>query len=118
MARRLLQRSLCGLDSSSEHLVLQASPTDFLTPISKIFPADSDVDFKQKVRNHLLTELGNLDWAAMLASKRLIKAGLDAKNSFDATNLRESFSQADRFASGIPEVRFAQIARKEIRHKL
>ncbi|KZS99290.1 ClpP/crotonase [Sistotremastrum niveocremeum HHB9708] len=86
--------------------------------LNKIIPAESDVDFKEKVRKHLLCELENLDWTAMLASKRLIKEGLDAKNSFDATNLRESYSQADRFASGIPSARFAQIARKELRHKL
>jgi peroxisomal 3,2-trans-enoyl-CoA isomerase len=50
--------------------------------------------------------------------KRLIKAGLHEKNNPDAVNLRESYQQADRFASGIPDERFGKISRKELRHKL
>lgn len=54
----------------------------------------------------------------MLAVKQLIQYGVNEKNSKDGTNLRESYAQGARFASGVPGDRFAKLARKEIRHKL
>ena len=48
----------------------------------------------------------------------MIQFGINEKNSKDAANLRESYAQAERFASGEPAERFGKIARKEIRHKL
>lgn len=54
----------------------------------------------------------------MLRVKQLIKTGLNENNSFDAVNMRESYAQAERIASGIPTQRFGMIARKELKHKL
>ena len=59
-----------------------------------------------------------MDLFAVLGVKRLIKAGLNDQHNLDAVNLRESYAQAERFASGIPGERFARIARKELKHKL
>jgi peroxisomal 3,2-trans-enoyl-CoA isomerase len=66
----------------------------------------------------LLDELEGLEPTAILATKTLLRAGLNEKNNPDAVNLRESYAQAERFASGIPGVRFGMVARKEIKHKL
>ena len=66
----------------------------------------------------LLSELQGLDPTALLVVKKLLKAGLADKNDPDAVNLRESYAQAERFASGIPGERFRKIAAKEIKHKL
>ena len=85
---------------------------------STIFPATTDTEFHSLVRNHVLSELDNLDPTAILASKRLLQNALRERNDPDAINLRESYSQAQRFASGIPSERFQKIANKEIRHKL
>jgi len=86
--------------------------------INKIFPPGSVESFHKAVRNHILEELDGLDPAALLVTKGLIRVGLNEKNNPDAVNLRESYAQAARFASGIPIDRFAKIARKEIKHKL
>jgi len=90
--------------------------------------------FHKEVQNLLRSELEGLESTAVLATKRLIKAGLNDSNDFDTVNLRESYgkyevalgsdnnnffaAQAERFASGIPFTQFARIAKKEIRHKL
>lgn len=47
-------------------------------------------------------ELEGLDPTALLAVKRLIRAGLYEKNNPDAVNMRESYEQAARIASGVP----------------
>ncbi|KXN82073.1 Enoyl-CoA delta isomerase 2, mitochondrial [Leucoagaricus sp. SymC.cos] len=86
--------------------------------VNKIFPQQPVESFHKEVWNLLKAELENLDPTAVLTTKKLIKAGLNDKNDFDAINLRESYAQAERFASGIPFVQFARIANKEIRHKL
>ena len=65
-----------------------------------------------------MSELDGLDPSALLGVKKLIKAGLNDQHNLDAVNLRESYAQAERFASGIPGDRFGQIARKELKHKL
>ncbi|KAJ4469487.1 ClpP/crotonase-like domain-containing protein [Lentinula edodes] len=86
--------------------------------INEIFSSKSTEEFHADVRAHLQQQLEGLDPAAVLAVKKLLRAGLNEKNDPNAVNLRESYAQAERFASGIPEQRFGQIARKEIRHKL
>lgn len=70
------------------------------------------------MRKHLEEQLEGLDPAAVLKIRELIQYGINEKNSKDGTNLRESYAQAERFASGVPERRFKQIANKEIKHKL
>ncbi|KAJ3573972.1 hypothetical protein NP233_g2090 [Leucocoprinus birnbaumii] len=89
--------------------------------INKIFPQQSVESFHKEIRNLLKAELEGLDQTAVLTAKKLIKAGMNDKNDFDAVNLRESYGeqpQAERFASGVPFTQFARIAKKEIRHKL
>ncbi|KDQ60874.1 hypothetical protein JAAARDRAFT_31873 [Jaapia argillacea MUCL 33604] len=86
--------------------------------VNEIFQAQSVESFHSAVRTKLLDELAGLDPTALLAVKKLLKEGLKDKSDPDAVNLRESYEQAERFASGIPTERFALIARKEIRHKL
>lgn len=70
------------------------------------------------MRTHIQQELKGLDHSACLEVKQLIKAGLSENNDLDAVNLRESYAQSARIASGVPRQRFAQVARKEIKHKL
>ncbi|KAJ3998215.1 ClpP/crotonase-like domain-containing protein [Lentinula boryana] len=86
--------------------------------INEIFPSKSAEEFHADVLAHLKQQLEGLDPAAVLAVKKLLRAGLNEKNDPNAVNLRESYAQAERFASGVPERQFGRIARKEIRHKL
>lgn len=85
---------------------------------SKIFPEQPAESFHAAVRAHIQQELKGLDHSACLGVKQLIKAGLSESNNLDSVNLRESYAQSARIASGVPRQRFAQIARKEIKHKL
>ncbi|OJT15887.1 3,2-trans-enoyl-CoA isomerase [Trametes pubescens] len=86
--------------------------------INKIFPEQPVPEFHAAVRKLVLAEMDGLEPTALLGVKRLVKAGLNDQHSFDAVNMRESYAQADRFASGVPSARFEKIARKELRHKL
>ncbi|RPD66029.1 ClpP/crotonase [Lentinus tigrinus ALCF2SS1-7] len=86
--------------------------------INKVFPDQSVPSFHAEVRKLILAELDGLDPTALLGVKRLIKAGVNDQTNLDAVNLRESYAQAERFASGIPGERFGKIARKELKHKL
>jgi len=86
--------------------------------VNKIFPKQTTEEFHGTVRAYLLEQMEGLDATAMLSVKKLIQYGINEKNSKDATNLRESYEQAERFATGIPLQRFAKIARREIKHKL
>jgi len=86
--------------------------------INKIFECDSSQEFNKTVRAHVLSELENLDPASLLANKALLQAAARDRSDPDAVNMRESYSQAQRFASGVPAQRFGKIARKELRHKL
>lgn len=63
---------------------------------SEIFPSRSDGEFRAAVRARLLEELAGLDPIALLAVKKLIKAGLTDKNDPDAVNLRESYRESGR----------------------
>ncbi|KAF4610094.1 hypothetical protein D9613_010629 [Agrocybe pediades] len=86
--------------------------------VNKIFPQQEAESFHGEVRKLLLSELEGLDPSALLVMRGLIRRGLHEKNDPDAVNLRESYAQAERFASGIPAVQFMRIANKEIKHKL
>ncbi|GLB34998.1 putative enoyl-CoA hydratase/isomerase [Lyophyllum shimeji] len=86
--------------------------------VNRIFPAQSVDSFHVAVRKQLLDDLHGLDPSALLEVKKLIRAGLKDKNDPDAVNLRESYAQAARFASGVPMEQFAKIARKQVKHKL
>ncbi|KAI0374783.1 ClpP/crotonase [Pilatotrama ljubarskyi] len=86
--------------------------------INQIFPEQPVPEFQAAVRKHVLAELEGLDRTALLGVKKLIKAGLNDQHNLDAVNLRESYAQSERFASGIPGERFGKIARKELKHKL
>ncbi|CAL1704861.1 unnamed protein product [Somion occarium] len=86
--------------------------------LNKIFPEQSVESFHAAVRAHLLSELEGLDWTAILHVKQLLKIAQAAQNDPDATNLRESYAQAERLATSVPAERFGKLARKEIKHKL
>ena len=85
---------------------------------SEILPEQPVPEFHNAVRRIVLAELEGLDPAAVLGIKRLIKAGLNDQNDFDAVNLRETYALAERFASGVPADRLGKVARKELKHKL
>lgn len=86
--------------------------------VNKIFPSQPAEAFHATVRAHIQAELDSLETSAVLRVKQLIKTGFAESNDPDASNMRESYAQAERIASGVPNQRFAMIARKEIRHKL
>ena len=85
---------------------------------SKIFPNQSVESFHASVRAFLIEQMEGLDYSAMLKVKQLIQAGVNDKNSKDATNLRESYAQAERFSTGIPQQRFLLVSQKKLKHKL
>ncbi|TFK76492.1 ClpP crotonase [Pluteus cervinus] len=86
--------------------------------INKIFPLQSTDAFHKTIQKHLMEQLSGLDPEAVLGVKKLLQATLRDRGDPDAVNFRESYAQAERFASGVPGVRFRKIAAKEIRHKL
>lgn len=86
--------------------------------INKVLPLQPTDAFHAAVRAIIVEDLRGLDPAALLAVKSLIRSGLNEKNNPDAVNLRESYAQAERFASGIPSKQFTRIGTKEIKHKL
>jgi peroxisomal 3,2-trans-enoyl-CoA isomerase len=47
--------------------------------------------FHKEVRQLLKAELEGLNPTAVLTAKKLIKAGMNDKNDFDAVNLRETY---------------------------
>ncbi|GJE87194.1 ClpP/crotonase-like domain-containing protein [Phanerochaete sordida] len=111
-----------GIAKANEVLILGKKLTsqDLLDTgfINKIFNEQPVEAFQAAVRKHVQEELDSLDHSACLHVKQLIKAGLAESNNPDAVNLRESYAQAARIASGVPAERFGKIARKEIKHKL
>ncbi|KAL7283315.1 ClpP/crotonase [Trametes coccinea BRFM310] len=86
--------------------------------INGILPEQPVPEFQAAVRKLVLAELEGLDPTALLGVKKLIKAGLNDQHNLDAVNLRESYAQSERLASGVPGERFAKIAKKELKHKL
>jgi len=111
-----------GVAKANEVLILgkKLSAQELLDAkfINKIFPEQPVESFQAEVRTHVQKELEGLDHSACLNVKQLIRIGLAESNNPDAVNLRESYAQATRIASGVPRERFAKIARKEIKHKL
>lgn len=104
--------------SLSESRTYNALSRKFIHFQSKIFLEQPAESFHAAVRAHVQKELEGLDHSACLEVKQLIKSGLAECNNPDAVNMRESYAQAARIASGVPRERFAKIARKEIKHKL
>jgi len=86
--------------------------------INQILPQQPVDSFHAAVRAIILENMRGLDPNAVLEVKRLLKTGLAEKNNPDGVNLRESYAQAERFASGVPGRQFMRIATKEIKHKL
>ncbi|KAL5490488.1 hypothetical protein ACEPAI_5321 [Sanghuangporus weigelae] len=111
-----------GLSKANEALIfgkkIEAEELLACGFVKKIFPRQSCESFHAAVRKHLEGQLEGLDPTAVLKIKELIQYGINEKNSKDGTNLRESFAQAERFASGVPMERFFKVATKEIKHKL
>ncbi|TFK54933.1 ClpP/crotonase [Heliocybe sulcata] len=111
-----------GLARANEVLILgQKKTAEELLQygfVNRIFPQQDAASFHAAVRSMVLKQLDGLDPSALLIMKKLIRQGLNEKNDADAVNLRESFAQAERLASGIPTERFAKVARKELKHKL
>ncbi|KAL5511838.1 hypothetical protein ACEPAH_5056 [Sanghuangporus vaninii] len=111
-----------GLSKANEALIfgkkIEAEELLACGFVTKIFPRQSCESFHAAVRKYLEGQLEGLDPTAVLKIKELIQYGINEKNSKDGTNLRESYAQAERFASGIPMERFSKVATKEIKHKL
>jgi peroxisomal 3,2-trans-enoyl-CoA isomerase len=94
---------------------------------SKIFSPSADASsspttaaahLHSQVLSYLRDNLGTIDLDAMLLTKRLIKAGQHEQNNPDAVSLRESSATVERAVTGIPQLRFQELARKTRRHKL
>lgn len=100
------------------HVLFSLTASRYYIFNSKIFPSQPTELFHVAVREHLLGELDGLDRSSVLTIRALLKAGLSERNDPDAVNLRESYAQAEKMATGIPARRFGMIARKEIKHKL
>ncbi|KAF9053623.1 ClpP/crotonase [Hymenopellis radicata] len=86
--------------------------------VNTIFPPSSTEEFHKAVRRKVLEDMDGLDPTAVLTVKSLLRTALNERNNPDAVNLRESYAQATRFATGVPLQRFAKVASKEIKHKL
>lgn len=86
--------------------------------LNHIFPQQAPEELHTSVRTYLVEQLRGLDHDSLLTVKKLLRAAMDEKNNPDAANMRESYAQAERFASGAPSKQFARIANKEIKHKL
>lgn len=118
LGRKMTSQDL--LDYRFVKYALSSSPLSVRTYTfsSKIFPDQPVESFHAAVRKHVLADLEGLDHSAVLQVKQLVRTALNEQNNIDAANLRESYAQAERLASGAPRERFAQIARKEVKHKL
>jgi hypothetical protein len=73
-----------------------------LSSASEIFPSQSTESFHEAVRKRVEADLKQAEPGALLAIKKLIRAGLRDKNDPDLVNMRESLEQARRVATGIP----------------
>ncbi|KAF8921353.1 ClpP/crotonase-like domain-containing protein [Mucidula mucida] len=86
--------------------------------VNQIFPPSSTEEFHRAVRRKVSEDIEGLDPTAVQTVKSLLRTALNERNNPDAVNLRESYAQATRFATGVPMQRFAKVASKEIKHKL
>ena len=89
-----------------------------MIPSSQIFDVPTVEEFHVAVRKHLVEQLDGLDPVAVLKTKELIQYALNEQSSKDGANMRESYEQSARFATGLPGERFGKIARREIKHRL
>ena len=69
--------------------------------------------FHKEVQNLLRSELEGLESTAVLATKRLIKAGLNDSNDFDTVNLRESYGKYE-VALGSDNNNFLQLKQRDL----
>ncbi|BGP32224.1 hypothetical protein JCM10296v2_004004 [Rhodotorula toruloides] len=106
-----------------------------------LFPPQPDTSFRKALLASLEQQLAGLELDAIVKSKQLIRAALPdpeqvyvPQSSFDTpttksilmkslvlvprSNAREVFAGAERFATGKPQARFAQLASKQMRHKI
>jgi len=111
-----------GLARANEVLLFgkRLSAEDLLQAgfVNQIFPQQSTEEFQVSVRKHVLQQIDGLDPASFLAVKKLIREGIHEKNNPDGVNMRESYEQAARIASGVPSAQFGRIHRKEVKPRL
>ncbi|KAL5533314.1 hypothetical protein ACEPAF_5090 [Sanghuangporus sanghuang] len=111
-----------GLSKANEVLIfgkrMEAGEMLACGYVNKIFPKQSCESFHGTIRRHLEEQIDGLNPRAMLKIKQLIQFGINEKNSKDAVNLRESYAQAECFATGIPTRRLVQLVDGQIRHRL
>ncbi|BGO99782.1 3,2-trans-enoyl-CoA isomerase [Rhodotorula toruloides] len=80
-----------------------------------LFPPQPDTSFRKALLASLEQQLAGLELDAIVKSKQLIRAALPDP---EQANAREVFAGAERFATGKPQARFAQLASKQMRHKI
>ncbi|KAF5102170.1 hypothetical protein D0Z03_000455 [Geotrichum reessii] len=117
----LLQR--LGMSKANEALLMSKpisaqdlKATGFL---NELYPKDkfkSTEEFNEHVYNYIKKTMYNLDEEAVLIIKKLIRRSWQ-KDIVEA-NHDEVFYGIDRFAQGVPQNRFAALARKTLNHKL
>ncbi|KAL5529047.1 hypothetical protein ACEPAG_5021 [Sanghuangporus baumii] len=111
-----------GLSKANEVLIfgkrMEADEMRACGYVNKIFPKQSCESFHGTIRRYLEEQIDGLNPRAMLKIKQLIQLGINEKNSKDAVNLRESYAQAECFATGIPTRRLVQLVDGQIRHRL
>lgn len=116
-SQSLVQRM--GLAKANEALLLGRKMTarELHTNgfINELFPKQPSAAFLKQVLAHLDHKLDGLELDAMLESKRLIRANLADPED---TNEREIVAGGERFGTGKPQARFAQLAAKQMRHKI
>lgn len=85
--------------------------------VNKLWPASTDTDkFNAEIRDLVAKNFAHLDHSSVKLIKQLIHVPLDGKLS--EINSREVVGGLERFASGLPQKRFAKLARREHSHKL
>jgi peroxisomal 3,2-trans-enoyl-CoA isomerase len=82
--------------------------------INQLFPKEN---FLEHIRNHVSDKFGDhLNHDSMLRIKKQIC--LADEHIFEAVNIREAVEGVQRFAEGIPQKAFAEIASGARKHKL
>lgn len=117
----LLQR--LGLSKANEALLMskpikakELKERGFLNELFPLSQFKTPEDFNNHVYNIIKTTMYGLDEDAILIIKRLIRKSM--QQSLIEANHDEVFQGIDRFAKGIPQNRFAQLAQKSLKHKL
>ncbi|BGP40194.1 hypothetical protein JCM10450v2_004173 [Rhodotorula kratochvilovae] len=116
-SQALVQRM--GLGKANEALlfgkklsVQELLPSGF---VNGLIDAKGDEAFRRALLSTVEKQLDGLELEAIVKSKQLIRAALPDP---EPVNVREVFAGAERFATGKPQERFAQLASKQMRHKL